>query len=267
MYKYIVTALMMGSAIAPALAIDVGGGGKLGGLGVSGGVGAGTQGASVGVGASVSGVGGANVGASASTSTGSVGVSTGASVGSTGASTGTGVGGNLGASGGATGGAGVSVGGGGVGVSTGTAVGDHSPLNGVIVSQAPAPVATETASGSAGKVDLPEALRPSSAGDSDHIWIQKAAPVEPQSPVQVDFNQPTTILSACREAIVSAATPLGAVFVQVVGAGPVARSDKGLIAPLDVQIQYDRQGKDEVRRAAVGCRLNASGKVTAISQA
>lgn len=239
MYKNIVTALIMGSIVMPAFAGSVGGGGQLGGLGAGAGVSGGTQGASVG--ASVS-VGGANLGATASPG---------------GASSSAGGG----ASGGAPGGAGVSVGGN-ASVSTGAAVGDHSPLNGAAV-VARAPTAVATATTDPGTIHLPDALLPSSAGDSDSIWVNKS-PEEPQAAVQ-HLAQSPTVISVCEEAIRTAATPLGAVLVQAVGTGPSTQKDNVVIVPLNVQIQYERQGKVEVRRAIVGCRLNAAGTVLAIS--
>ena len=84
MKKYVAAALMVGVAIGPASALDVGLGGNVGGLGVGAGVSAGSQGASVGVGASADGVGGANVGASVGTSNGSVGAGVSVGVGVTG---------------------------------------------------------------------------------------------------------------------------------------------------------------------------------------
>ncbi|RVC56351.1 hypothetical protein EN766_42445, partial [Mesorhizobium sp. M2A.F.Ca.ET.046.02.1.1] len=67
MGKYVAVAMMIAVATGPAAALDVGGSGKVGGVGVGAGVSAGSQGVSAGVGASFGGAGGASVGASAGT--------------------------------------------------------------------------------------------------------------------------------------------------------------------------------------------------------
>ncbi|MER8390277.1 hypothetical protein NKJ46_34260, partial [Mesorhizobium sp. M0166] len=69
---------------------------------------------------------------------------------------------------------------------------------------------------------------------------------------------------ACRTAIVAAATPLGAVNVHAVSAGALRQGRGGLTAPIEVRIDYAGKGGIEVRQAQVSCRLNASGRVTAI---
>ncbi|TIT83491.1 MAG: hypothetical protein E5W55_35635, partial [Mesorhizobium sp.] len=60
MKKYVAATLAIGITIAPASAVDVGVGGKVGGVGLGAGVSAGSQGVSVGADASADGIGGAN---------------------------------------------------------------------------------------------------------------------------------------------------------------------------------------------------------------
>nr|WP_085984083.1 hypothetical protein [Mesorhizobium alhagi] len=93
MRKYIAATLSILVAIGPASALDLGLGGKAGGVGVGANVSVGSKGASVGVGANLGEPGGADAGASAGTSNGSIG----ATVGGSGKVGGVGIGTNLGA--------------------------------------------------------------------------------------------------------------------------------------------------------------------------
>ena len=71
---------------------------------------------------------------------------------------------------------------------------------------------------------------------------------------------PRSPVAACREAVISAALPLGAERVTVSGAGPVRRRGQLLSAPLNVSIRYPR----EARQARIECRLNGNGAVTGL---
>jgi hypothetical protein len=242
MKKYIAAALTIGIAIGPASALDTGIGGKVGGVGA--GVSAGSQGGSVGVGASVGGLG-VGAGVSAGSQGASVGVGTSVD----------GVGGaNVGASVGA-----------GVSPSTGIGVGDDpSAENGTATAPGgPAAVTTATASAKTGKqsIALPPALRPSKAGEGDST---KGYPFGSLRPLKAKPGTPAAVVRACRAAIMSAATPLGAVRVHAVSAGALRQRRGALTAPIEVRIDYARQGGIEVRRARVGCRLDAAGRVTAV---
>lgn len=135
MRKYIAATLSILVAIGPAWALDVGLGGKAGGVGIGANVGVGSKGASVGVGVNAGQLGGAKAGASAGTSSGSVGanvtgsgkvggvgIGASASAGSKGASLG--VGANVAGVGGAT--AGTSIGKSGVSLGIGGNIGASS---------------------------------------------------------------------------------------------------------------------------------------------
>ena len=76
--KYVAATLSIAIAIGPASALDVGLGGKVGGVGVGAGVGVGREGASLGGGASADGVGEANLGGSVGTGNGAPSASVGA---------------------------------------------------------------------------------------------------------------------------------------------------------------------------------------------
>lgn len=236
MKKYVAAALAIGITIAPASAVDVGVGGKVGGVGLGAGVSAGSQGVSVGAGASADGVGGANVGASTSGS----------------GPPGVGAGGNMGGIG--------------AGVSAGARVGDHpSAQNGPAASaRRPAAVTTAPALAktAAQSISLPPVLRPSRAGNSDLRRVTDR--LGPFSPLRAKPGTPAALVRDCRAAIMAAAKPLGAVRVYAASAGSLRQGRGGLNAPIEVRIDYERQGGIEVRQARVGCRLNAAGMVVAV---
>jgi len=236
--KYAAAALAIGITIAPASALDVGG--KVGGVGVGAGLSAGSQGVSVGVGASADGIGGANVGVSTSGS-GSLGAAVGAS-------------GTLGSAG--------------AGVSTGVGTGDDPSAESGSAA-APGISAAATAPTALGKtarqsIYLPRALRPSRAGNGELRRITKGYPFEHVAPLKAKPGIPSAVVGACRAAIMSAAVPLGAVRVYAASAGSLRQRQGGLTAPIEVRIDYARQGGIEVRQAQVGCLLSAAGRVTAV---
>ncbi|CDX21703.1 conserved exported hypothetical protein [Mesorhizobium sp. ORS 3324] len=240
MKTYVAAALTIGIAIGPALALDVGVSGEVGGVGVDAGLSAGPQGAAVGVGTSADGVGGTNVGASAG-GDGSLGAGVSTS-------------GNLG-------GAGMS--------STGIGVGDDpSAASGsAMAPESPGAVTTATASAKTARppIILPRALRPSRAADSELQRVTKGYPFGFLAPLKAKPGTPAAVVRACRAAIARAAIPLDAVRVYAASAGPLRQRRGLLTAPIEVRIAYKRQGGIEVRQARVGCRLDTAGKVTAVA--
>lgn len=252
MNKYVAAALTIAIAIGPALALDVGLGGKVGGVGVSAGVSAGSKGASVAGGASVDGVGGASLGGSLGAGKGSLGA-------------GLGVSGNLG---GASG-----------GLSTGVGVGDRSSRSGTAPGGKPgnpalgsgqvatAGITPATAKAKAARqfALLPRALRPSGTGHDVLAPTTNGYPLVFVAPLKARSGIPKSVVRACRTAIASAAAPLGAVRVHAVSAGPLRQRRGALTARIEVRIHYARQGGIEVRQARVGCRLDAAGRVTAVT--
>ncbi|MER9405743.1 hypothetical protein NKI36_17060 [Mesorhizobium caraganae] len=249
MKKYLAVALAIGITIGPASALDVGVGGKVGGIGVSAGLGLGSQGATVGAGVSADGVGGANVGAS--TGGRSLGLSAGGTVGGTSIGASTSVGDPSAPSG-----------------STGVAAGDTAANGSAASTQNPAAVAAapSMAKSAARRISLPPTLRPSrSANGSGLGRVAKGYPFAPLSPLKAIPGTPANIVRACRAAITAAARPLGAMHVYVASAGPLRRRGIGLNAPIEVRIDYDRLGGIEVKQAKVGCRLNAKGTVTKVT--
>ncbi len=73
---------------------------------------------------------------------------------------------------------------------------------------------------------------------------------------------PQFLLRACRQAIVGAARPYGAVRVSAASAGlPRVRQRGALAVPIDARIQYRRQGGIEIRRATISCVTSKVGVV------
>ena len=238
MNKYVAAALTVAIAIDPASALEAGLGGNLGGVGVGAGLGAGPKGASVAGGSSVDGVGGASLGGSLGAGNGSLGA-------------GLGVSGNLG---GASG-----------GPSTGVGVGDPgnpAPGAGQAATAGVTPTTTKAMAARQFAV-LPRKLRPSGTGRNALARITYGYTF--MAPMIAKPGIPPTVVRACRTAIASAATPLGAVLVHAVSAGPLQQRRGALTAPIEVRIHYARQGGVEVRQARVGCRLDAAGRVTAVT--
>lgn len=233
MNKYVAAALVIGTTIGPASALEAGVGGRAGGVGVGAGVSAGSQGVSVGAGTSVDGVGGANLGASVGADDGSVDAGVGAS-------------GNVGDT------------------STNASVGDDPSAENEAATApdsstaASAPASAKTARQS---IVLPPVLRPSKAGEGD---FTKGYPFGSLGPLTPRPGTPIAVVRACRAAIMAAATPLGAVRVHAASAGALRQLRGALTAPIEVRIDYAREGGIEVRQAQVSCRLDASGRVTAI---
>jgi hypothetical protein len=279
MRKYIVATLSLAVAMGPASALDVGLGGQAGGAGVDASVGVGSKGTSVGVGASVGGVGGANAGASVDTSNGSVGASLGGSgnVGSAsggvsvglGASSGSSVGGRAGsASGNRAGGAGAASGksAGGAGAAPGsTAKGTAAGTGAAGVGGLGTTIVIGPAAGVRHSIALPPILRPSRTGRDKSVRATVGTPSRSPALLRAIPGTPLAVVRVCRNAIMSVAVPLGAVRVQAASAGPVSRHrGDTLTAPVEVRIDYARQGGVEVRRAMVRCRFDAAGRVIAV---
>ncbi|MER8596829.1 hypothetical protein NKH09_02780 [Mesorhizobium sp. M1339] len=233
MNKYVAAALVIGTTIGPASALEAGVGGSAGGVGVGAGVSAGSQGVSVGAGTSVDGVGGANVGTSVGADDGSV-------------DAGVGAGGNVGDT------------------STSASVGDDpSAENEAATAPDSSTAATAPASAKTARqsIVLPPVLRPSKAGEGDST---KGYPFGSLGPLTPKPGTPIAVVRTCRAAIMAAATPLGAVRVHAVSAGALHQRRGAITAPIEVRIDYAREDGIEVRQAQVSCRLDASGRVTAI---
>ena len=263
--------------------------GNAGGVGIGGGASAGSQGAAAGAGVSVGGIGGVAAGASAGNGSlgagvdgnaGGVGVRGGVSAGSQGTSAGAGasVGGI---------GAGASVGNGGSAAPSGAAsagasgssAGSTAAASGNTAGVASGARGTATRAKEAGgsiastvkrptlsrRAFLPCSLQPSGCGQDK---AQRTVGYSRQFPALLKAvrGTPPAVVRACQNAILSAARPLGAVRVKAASAGTLSRQRRGtLTAPIAVRIDYASQGGIEVRQAKVTCRLDAAGKVIAVT--
>jgi hypothetical protein len=77
---------------------------------------------------------------------------------------------------------------------------------------------------------------------------------------------PDEVLRACHDAIESAAAPFGATNVRVRSAGFTHQLSPATIsAPIEVSIDYVRQGGVETRSAPIKCELNATGRVIGLT--
>ncbi|MBZ9770361.1 hypothetical protein LB526_26770 [Mesorhizobium sp. CA6] len=256
MGKYVAVALMIAAATGPAAALDVGGGGKVGGIGVGAGLGAGSQGVSAGLGANVGGLGGASVGASVSSGGVSLGASAGAGGASLGASANAGTG-SIGAS--------VSTGDAAGSASAGVSTGAGTATSGTGDTAPPDNPTVFSAKSATAAISLPSVLKPSSARGGEFGRFGAGYPFAPLVSLKAKPGTPPKVVSACRAAIMSATTPLGAVRVYAVSAGPMRQRKAGLAAPIEVRINYALPGGIQVRQAKVLCRLSATGKVIAVT--
>jgi hypothetical protein len=275
MNKCVAAALSIAVAIGPASALDTGLGGEVGGIGVGAGLGLGKEGAAVGGGTSVDGVGGADVGGSVGTSNGSPGAGVGADgeLGGTsgGLSTGVGSGAEPSDDSGAGAGLGSSTGGSAAapgGTTGGSVTGSGPTASGTATTPGAATMpGTATAPGIRQArgvrqaITLPRILWPSKARSNKSGQGIVGYPSRLLPTFEAIPGTPSAVVRVCRQAIESAARPLGAVGVHAVSAGPVRRQRNGLTAPLSVRIDYGK----EVRQAKVGCRLDAAGRVIGLT--
>jgi hypothetical protein len=291
MNKYVAAALSIAVAIGPASALDAGLGGEVGGVGVGSDLGVGNEGAAVGGGTSVDGVGGADVGGSIGTSNGSPGagvgadgelggtsggLSTGVGSGGTssddsraGAGPGSSTGGSAAAPGSPAGGSAAAPGGTTGGSVTGsgpTASGGTATTPGAATM--PGAVTTpgiRRARGVRQAIALPRILLPSKAR-SNKSGQGRGYPLLSVAPLKAIPGTPSAVVRVCRQAIESAARPLGAVNVRAASAGPLSRQRRGaLTAPIHVRIDYESQAGIDVRQARIRCHLDVAGRVIGVT--
>lgn len=117
-------------------------------------------------------------------------------------------------------------------------------------------VSVARSAGAGQSLDLPASLQPPSASNSPSTV----------SPIKVLPGVPDEVVRACRDAIESAAAPFGATSVRVSSAGSIRRlSPDTISAPVEVSIDYGRQGKVETRQAPIRCELDATGGVIGLT--
>ncbi|WP_292206644.1 hypothetical protein [Mesorhizobium sp.] len=117
-------------------------------------------------------------------------------------------------------------------------------------------VSVARSAGTGRSLDLPANLQPPSASNSPSTV----------SPIKALPGVPDEVVRACRDAIELAAAPFGATSVRVSSAGSMRRlSPDTISAPVEVSIDYGRQGKVETRQAPIRCELNATGGVIGLT--
>lgn len=117
-------------------------------------------------------------------------------------------------------------------------------------------VSVARSAGTGRSLDLPANLQPPNASNSPSTV----------SPIKALPGVPDEVVRACRDAIELAAAPFGATSVRVSSAGSMRRLGPDTIsAPVEVSIDYGRQGKVETRQAPIRCELNATGGVIGLT--
>lgn len=103
---------------------------------------------------------------------------------------------------------------------------------------------------------LPRSIKPTGGRD-------RAAAMAPFDSIP---GTPRYVVRACRDAIRSAAMPLGMVSVHAISAGtPSSRQKGALTAPIEVRIRYETQRGIEIKQARVKCHLNTAGQVVSVT--
>lgn len=116
-------------------------------------------------------------------------------------------------------------------------------------------VSVARSAGTGRSLDLPSSLQP--PGDVSPSTV---------SPIKALPGVPDEVVRACRDAIELAAAPFGATSVRVSSAGSIRRlSPDTISAPVEVSIDYGRQGKVETRQAPIRCELDATGGVIGLT--
>ncbi|RUU43358.1 MULTISPECIES: hypothetical protein [unclassified Mesorhizobium] len=117
-------------------------------------------------------------------------------------------------------------------------------------------VSVARSAGAGRSLDLPANLQPLSASNSPSTV----------RPIKALPGVPDEVVRACHDAIESAAAPFGATSVRVNSAGSIRRlSPDTISAPVEVSIDYGRQGNVETRQAPIKCELNATGRVIGLT--
>lgn len=119
---------------------------------------------------------------------------------------------------------------------------------------------------SGAEVTLPAVLLPERPGSSAGLtlgprqnWSSLERPLVPR------IGTSTRVVQTCRDSIVAAALPYGAVRVDAASAGPTARGqDGGFAAPIEVRVVYARSGASQVRQSRVTCQIGTEGQVVGL---
>ena len=113
-------------------------------------------------------------------------------------------------------------------------------------------------------MSLPPILRPSPGRGGEATPQTLVGSLRSEQRFDLRPVTPEVIVRACREAIVAAAVPHGAVSVSASSAGQLGNAGDTLVAPISVSIEYLRQGAMERRQARVNCHLTEERVVVAL---
>jgi hypothetical protein len=117
-----------------------------------------------------------------------------------------------------------------------------------------------------GPVTLPPRLVPADDGSNDTGGSRSRMRLRTGSlrPPAAVVTAPRPIVGACRSALLRAASPYGAVRVEVASTGaPRQSSGGGLSAPMEARIVYARRDRVQIRQARVTCQFDQKGQVIA----
>jgi len=148
----------------------------------------------------------------------------------------------------------------GLGVGVGISDDESAESQSATAAGSPAAVSAATAKTTRKSMVLPPVLRPSKSGRG----FTKGYPFGFLGPLKAIPGTPIAVVQACRSAVMSAAKPLGAIRVRAASAGALRKRRGAISAPINVRVDYARQGGIEVRQAKVNCSLDRAGRVTGI---
>jgi hypothetical protein len=107
---------------------------------------------------------------------------------------------------------------------------------------------------------LPSSLMPSAT--TVFVALRR---VESMEPLQAQPGTSADIIRTCRNSVVRASRPYGAVRVDAASAGPTRRMRNGIFAaPIEVRVVYENEGRIQIRQSTATCHLNGSRDVVAL---
>jgi hypothetical protein len=110
-----------------------------------------------------------------------------------------------------------------------------------------------------GQLNIPASLMPGRGGT-----VSTGATTE-FTPTRAAPGASLATVGACRSAIARAATRYGAVYVSAASAGAPRRTARGITAPIEARVVYERGGGSQARQSLISCRLNAGGRVVGLT--
>jgi hypothetical protein len=107
---------------------------------------------------------------------------------------------------------------------------------------------------------LPSSLMPSAR--TVFVALRR---MEAMEPLQAQPGTSADTVRTCRNSVVRASRPYGAIRVDAASAGPIRRMRNGAFAaPIEVRVVYENEGRIQIRQSTATCHLNGSGEVVAL---